>query len=383
MPLTGVRVLDLTRLLPGPYASRQLAELGAEVVKVEDPRGGDYARWYPPLVGDPPAGALFRELNAGKKSVALDLKSDDGKTALRALAAKADVLMDSFRPGVLARLGLDPNDLMRDNPRLVYCAITGFGLTGPDAQRAGHDIGYVARAGVLDLCGDEDDVRLPGVQIADIGGALSAVAGILAALLKRERTGRGSVVDISLVEAGAAFTAASIGIVHAGAEVRRGHEMLDGSRPCYGVYRTKDDRWLAVGALEPKFWSVFLAALGLESLAASGMDHGEAGAKVRDRIQQVLLTKTRDEWAAIFREVEACVEPIPTLAEADADPHAVARATRTTAGTSASPIRLAESLDVAPAPTTLSVAPDLGADTRRVLAEAGVDPALLDRIEAN
>lgn len=373
MPLTGVRVLDLSRLLPGPYATRQLAELGAEVVKVEDPNGGDYARWYPPLVGDPPAGALFRELNAGKKSVALDLKSEAGAAALRKLAEKSDVLVDTFRPGVLARLGLDPKDLMAANPRLVYCAITGFGLNGPDALRAGHDLGYLARTGGLDLCGTEDQVTPPGVQIADVGGAMTAVSGILAALLKRERTGKGSVVDVSLVEAGAAFTAASIGLTHADAPVRRGHEMLDGSRPCYGVYRTKDDRWLAVGALEPKFWSAFCTAVGLEDLMASGLDAGEPGKKARERIQAKLLERTQQEWTAVFREVEACVEPVLTLAEADEDPHALARDVRTNVGTARSPIRIAEALDVEAPKVALTEAPALGADTEEVLAEVGIE----------
>lgn len=383
MPLTGVRVLDLGRLLPGPYATRQLAELGADVVKVEDPKGGDYARWYPPLVGDPPTGALFRELNAGKRSVALDLKDEAARAVLRQLALEADVLVDTFRPGVLARLGLDPAELMRAHPRLVYCAITGFGLTGPDAQRAGHDIGYLARSGALELCGTAEAVVPPAVQVADIGGAMTAVSGILAALYRRERTGEGSVVDVSLVEAGAAFTAASIGLTHAGEPVRRGQELLDGSRPAYGVYQTKDDRWLAVGALEPKFWQAFCAATGLDALIASGLDVGPSGVEARSKIQATIATKTLEAWTAIFREVEACVEPVLTLAEADADEHLVARGHRTNAGTSRGPIRIAASLDVAPVAAPLCEAPALGAHTREVLEAAGVDAALVDRLSPN
>lgn len=383
MPLTGVRVLDLSRLLPGPYATRQLAELGADVVKVEDPKGGDYARWYPPLVGDPPTGALFAELNAGKRSVALDLKDPEACAVLRVLAMEADVLVDTFRPGVLARLGLDPADLMRANPRLIYCAITGFGLTGPDALRAGHDLGYLARSGALEMCGTSEAVVPPAIQVADVGGSMTAVAGILAALYRRERTGEGSVVDVSLVEAGAAFTAASIGLSHAGEAVVRGQEMLDGSRPCYGVYRTKDDRWLAVGALEPKFWSAFCAATGLEALVASGLDRGERGARAREQIASVIAAKTRDEWTAIFRDVEACVEPVLTLAEADVDAHAVARGHRTSAGTARGPIRIAAALDVEPARVALSSAPALGADTRAVLEAAGIDAAIVDRLSPN
>jgi crotonobetainyl-CoA:carnitine CoA-transferase CaiB-like acyl-CoA transferase len=267
VPLTGIRVIDLTRLLPGPYATRLMAEMGADVIKIEDPKGGDYARWMPPLAGDPPTSSLFNELNRGKRSVTLDLKRPEAQEALRLLAAQGDVLVDGFRPGVLARCGCDPRELMAANSRLIYCAMTGFGLTGPDLDRAGHDIGYLARSGALALSGTAASPWVSAVQVADIGAALAALSGVLAALFERARTGVGQVVDISLAELGFAFGAANFGSLHGGRVPRRGQEVLDGSHPCYSVYRTRDDRFLAVGALEPKFWAEFVKAIGLPELA--------------------------------------------------------------------------------------------------------------------
>lgn len=382
MPLTGVTILDLTRLLPGPYATRLLAELGAEVVKIEDPAGGDYARWYPPVEGDPPMSGIFRELNRGKKSVALDLRTETGREALRALVARADVLVDSFRPGVLARLGLDPRALMEAHPRLIYCALTGFGLTGPDAGRAGHDLGYIARAGILGLSGPAEAPFPPGAQLADIGGAHAAVSGILAALFARERTGRGQVVDVALNESALGFAAASFGLHHAGKVVQRGAEMLDGSRPAYAVYRTRDDRFLAVAALEPKFWQAFLGVVGLPELLGAALDGGAAGARAKAEIQAKLEAKSRDEWMALFREVEACVEPVLDLAEVEADPQLVARGMVDPAGMIRSPVRVGPWQGVGAPARTLSPAPGLGADTERVLEVAGVDVATRAAVQA-
>lgn len=380
MPLSGVRVLDLTRLLPGPYATRLLAELGAEVIKVEDPKGGDYARWYPPLTGEPPMGGIFREVNAGKKSVALDLKKPEALEGLRALAKTCDVLVDSFRPGVLARLGLDPKALMDEVPRLIYCAITGFGQTGPDKDRAGHDIGYLARAGALDLCGPPERPVVPGVQVADIGGGMSAVAGILAALYEREKTGKGRVVDISLTEGAMAFAATWFGALHAGHQPKRGDEMLDGSRPCYGVYETKDGKFLAVGALEPKFWANFLTALELPELLASPLDGGKAGEEAKAKVQAKLREKTQAEWTKIFRDVEACVEPILSMEAAEQDPHFQARNSKHPEGPVRSPIRVTDWQTLGHNPPPIGPPPNLGADTEAVLRQAGLPEDLLEKL---
>ena len=378
MPLQGLRVVDLSLLAPGPYATRVLAELGAEVIKVEPP-AGDLSRYMPPLVGDPPAGGVFHELNAGKKSVILDLKDDAGREAFRALVATADVLVDGFRPGVLARLGCDPEALMAAHPRLIYCAVTGFGLTGPDARRAGHDIGYLARAGVLELNGDAERPRTIGVQVADIGASLVAVSGICAALYERERTGHGRVVDVSLVESGRAFNALNLGFSKAGADVRRGDQLLDGSRPCYAVYATKDGGHLAVGALEPKFWFQFANAIGCPELANRGLDEGDLGAEVKAQVQAKLLERTRDEWTAVFRDVDCCVEPILSVEESEADAHLKAR--HAAGDHIRGPVRVSAWQDVGgPPPHTLTDAPAHGADTESVLRTLGLDDDLLQRL---
>lgn len=383
MPLRGIRVLDLTRLLPGPYATRLLAELGATVIKVEDPNGGDYARWAPPIAGDPPTSGLFTEVNRGKKSVALDLKRPEAIAALRVLIAQSDVLVDSFRPGVLARVGLDPRELMTAFPKLIYCAMTGFGLSGPDLLRAGHDIGYLGRAGALAISGPAAEPVVPGFQTADIGASLVAVSGILAALFERTRTGVGRVVDVSLTESALPFAAAAFGALHGGEPPRRGAEILDGSRPCYAVYRTGDDRFLAVGALEPKFWAAFVGALGLPELADCALDTGEAGAAAKARVQAVLSTKTRDEWAAVFREVEACVEPILELEEVEQDAHHRARGVVDPQGMIRSPIRVSDWAGVGAAVgegEALAKAPGLGEHTEEVLREAGLDASLIEKL---
>ncbi len=347
---------------------------------MEDPAGGDYARWFPPLEGDPPMGGIFREVNRGKKSVTLDLKKPEAVEALRILLNGCDVLVDSFRPGVLARLGLDPEALMTANPRLIYCAITGFGLTGPDRDRAGHDIGYLARAGALSVCGPPDRPVVPGIQVADVGGSLIAVSGILAALFERTRSGRGKVVDVSLHESSMAFAATYFGTLHGGQPPVRGHEMLDGSRPCYGIYETKDHHHLAVGALEPKFWAAFVTALDLPELLASPLDGGEPGEAVKAKVQAKLREKTRDEWASIFREVEACVEPILTFEEAEQDPHFRARHTTDPQGMVRSPLRISEwSALGAPTPA-IAPAPNLGEHTEQVLRAANVPAEMLAKL---
>jgi alpha-methylacyl-CoA racemase len=382
-PLSGLRVVDLSRLLPGPYATRQLAELGAEVIKVEDPKGGDYARWYPPLMGEPPASGIFRELNGGKKSVALDLKRPEAQEALRILIGTADVLVDSFRPGVLARLGLDPAALMAAHPRLIYCAITGYGLTGPDAARAGHDMTYQARVGALAMGPTPERPGLGPLQLADLGGALVAVSGILLALYERERTGRGKVVDTALAEGALAFASVYFGKDLAGEAPRRGQEMLDGSRPAYALYETADGRWLAVAPLEPKFWSTFLQVVDLPHLALSSMDGGASGEAVKAELQARLKTRTAAQWADAFRDVEACVEVVQDIDEARRDPQLLARGAFRPDGTLRSPIRVGTWAELTAPPEPLPESPALGADTQAVLRAAGLPEDLIKALTSS
>ncbi len=375
MALEGLKVLDLSRLLPGPYASLLLADLGAQVDKVEDPQGGDYLRQMPPHAGD--ESALFSALNRNKRSVTLDLKSPAGAAALRRLVRSYDVLLESFRPGVMDRLGLGYDVLSAENPKLVYCAISGFGQTGPHRLRAGHDIGYLARAGVLGYGGEaHGPPALPGVQVADVGGgSLFAVVGILAALHERSRTGKGRFVDVSMTDGALAFLHMHLGarllMGEQGRPLRRGVETLNGGYPCYGVYKTLDGRHLAVGALEPKFFLGFCEAVGRPELALHGYDTGEAGARAQAEIAEVLASKPLAHWAEVFGALDVCVEPILEGDEVLEDAQLVSRGlfvrARDRTGREVThlrtPLRLGE-VDVQPAPA-------LGADSKAVLTEAG------------
>jgi alpha-methylacyl-CoA racemase len=321
LPLSGVRVLDLSRLLPGPFCSMLLAELGAEVIKIEDPNGGDYLRWFPPLIGH--SGSQFIAVNRGKKSVALSLKPKEGKEILHKLISSADVVLESFRPGVMQRLGFGLEDLLKQHPRLVCCAISGYGQDGPMSDRAGHDIDYLAIGGVFSLMGVPPRV-LP-IQVADIaGGALYAALGITAALFGRERTGQGRVLDISMTEGSLSFM--TIAMAQAWGEQRPltpGGELLNGGLSGYNLYQTADGGHLAVGALEPKFWKEFVDAIGLPQIEDNGLSVGDEATKqaVSARIKE----KTRAEWEALFASRDACVEPVLALSELASHPQHKAR----------------------------------------------------------
>jgi alpha-methylacyl-CoA racemase len=322
-PLAGVRVLDLSRLLPGPYCSLVLSDLGARVDKLEDPHAGDYLRVFPPKIAGVDMCGKFAALNRDKRSLCLDLKQPAGRDALLRLLPRYHVLLESFRPGVLDRLGLDAATLFTANPRLVVCAISGYGQDGPYRDRAGHDLNYIGLAGLLGMAGPTDGPPpVPPVQIADLGGgALTAATGILAALLAAERTGRGRRVDVSMCEGSLGFLTPVFGDLAAGGELPpRGQELLTGGVAMYGVYRTRDDRFLTVGALEPKFWEAFCRAIGRPFDAAELVARPAEQARVRAEVQAILGTRTRDEWAAVFAAVDACCEPLLSPAEAARHP---------------------------------------------------------------
>jgi len=323
LPLEGVRVLDLSRLLPGPYATLVLADLGADVVKIEDPGAGDTLRWLPPLVGE--QSAAFHALNRNKRSLGLDLRKAEGTAAFLRLARWADVVVESFRPGVLARMGLGWEVLHRENPRLVLCSLTGYGQDGPYAARAGHDLDYAAFAGVLGLNGPPEGPVAPGVQVADLaGGSWPAVTGILAALLGRARSGEGAHLDVSMVEGALSLMALPLAMAHArGTPLARGRELLSGGAACYGVYRTKDGRFAALAALEPKFFAAFCAAVGRPELADQQFDGDLAGP--RAALEAVFAARTLAEWEAFAAEHDACVAPVREGDEPRADPHLAAR----------------------------------------------------------
>jgi alpha-methylacyl-CoA racemase len=321
-PLSDVRVLDLTRLLPGGFCSLLLADFGADVVKVEDTGMGDYVRWAPPYYGSEEhqalgtRSALYLGLNRGKRSIRLDLKADAGREALLRLARDYDVVLESFRPGVLDKLGCGYEALRAANPRIVYCAITGYGQTGPNAQRAGHDMNYLGLNGLLGLTGQPEGRPIQSAgQIADLGGgALMAAFGVMAALRERERSGEGQQVDVSMTDGSLAWLAMVAAQYLCDGQVpRRGRGSLNGGIACYLPYEAADG-WVTCGALEPKFWRNFCEGVGRPDLVdkqfvAPDSDDGQA-------IAAVFKQRTRDEWLAFNDEHDAMIEPVLGLDEA-------------------------------------------------------------------
>ena len=383
-PLEGVRVLDLSRLLPGPMCTHYLADLGADVVKVEDLREGDYARALPTAVGATRTPTTwYRAINRNKRSIAIDLKRDAGRRAFLALAQRADVVVEGFRPGVVQGLRIDYETVAARNPRIVYCALSGYGQTGPRARTAGHDINYLGYAGVLDATGQKGGrPALANVQIADLlGGAASAAIGILGALFGAARTGRGRYVDVAMADAVLAHEVVALGALADGGRVAaRGDDLLTGGVPCYGVYETRDGRWLAVGALEAKFWRALCRTIGREDLVAAQFATGEAGERAREALAAVLATRTRDEWTSVFAGVDCCVSPVLTFAEALADPQFTARGmVRGVEGARAfaPPFALTP-----PVERPMREAPAHGEHGRDVLREAGYDAAAIDALMA-
>ncbi|MCP4503121.1 MAG: CoA transferase [Deltaproteobacteria bacterium] len=312
-PLQGVRVVDLSRLLPGPFATQLMVDLGAEVIKVEDPKGGDYLRYFLPLAKDG-TSVLFHAINRGKKSCALNLKLDEDRNAFLTLIEEVDVVVESFRPGVMAKLGLGADVLLERNPRLVVCSISGYGQTGAHAMRAGHDLNYVARAGVLGMTSTKSN---PSAQIADYaGGAWPAVTQILAALIGRGVKGAGCHIDVDMTAgARSLLTLPLASAWYQDKELLPDDNVLAGAVPCYGIYETRDGQ-LSVGALETHFWQRFVAVLyenddaADPDLAQKGLCRNEEGAAVRQEVQRILSTRTTDEWMQDFAKTDACVEPV-------------------------------------------------------------------------
>jgi crotonobetainyl-CoA:carnitine CoA-transferase CaiB-like acyl-CoA transferase len=307
--LNGIRVLDLSRLLPGPFLTMVLADMGADVIKVEDPRVGDYLRAFPPAKGG--VAGRFLAVNRGKRSIALDLKAPAHRDAFLKMVEKADVVVESFRPGVIDKLGIGYATLAARNPKIVVCSISGYGQTGPYVHRAGHDLDYIALAGVLAMGGGVAGgaPAMPGVQIADLaGGALWSATAICAALVGTHRTGRGRHLDISMCEGSLALLAAELGNWDCGEHPTRGRETLNGALACYSIYKAKDDRYLAVGALEPKFWIALNQALGRTPNVAELVGKPAEQAKVKAELAAIFETKTAAEWHAHLAAHDCCVE---------------------------------------------------------------------------
>jgi alpha-methylacyl-CoA racemase len=317
--LEGVKVLDLSRLLPGGFCSLLLADFGAEVLKVEDTGMGDYVRWGPPYyegAEESARSALFLALNRGKRSIRLDLKKDEGKEVLLRLAREYDVLLESFRPGVLDRLGVGYERLKQENPGLVYCAITGYGQDGPYTGRSGHDMNYLGLNGLLALTGEAGGPPVQSAgQIADIGGgALMAAVGVLVALRERERSGEGQVVDVSMFDGSLSWLAlVAAKYLADGEPPRRGDPELAGRLICYRPYACKDG-WVTLGALEPKFWQAWCQGVGRDDLMDKAFER--PGSEAHAEVERIFLERTREEWRAFASQHDCCLEPLLELDEA-------------------------------------------------------------------
>ncbi|MFH9060217.1 CaiB/BaiF CoA transferase family protein [Streptomyces coeruleorubidus] len=322
-PLAGVRVVELAGIGPGPFAAMLLADLGADVVRVDRPGG-------PGLAIDP----AYDVTNRNKRSVVVDLKAPDGPAQVLDLVARADVLVEGYRPGVAERLGVGPEPCHARNPALVYGRMTGWGQDGPLADRAGHDIAYIAPTGTLGMIGRPDEPPVvPANLLGDYaGGSLYLVVGVLAALHHARATGTGQVVDAAIVDGVSHLATMIHGMLAAGGwQDRRGANLLDGGCPYYGTYETADGRYMAVGALEPQFYAEFLALLGIEDQAAARKDVTRWG-ELREQVAARFKTRTRDEWTAVFDGTDACVAPVLSLREAPHHPHLAARGTFTDHG---------------------------------------------------
>jgi crotonobetainyl-CoA:carnitine CoA-transferase CaiB-like acyl-CoA transferase len=379
LPLDGLRVLDLTRLLPGGYCSLLMADFGAEVIKVEDTGLGDYVRWSPPFyegAQDSAKSALFLALNRGKRSIRIDLKTEQGKEVLLRLARDADVLLESFRPGVLDRLGVGWDRLASQNERLIYCAITGYGQDGPNRDRSGHDMNYLGVNGLLGLTGEPDGppVQAAG-QIADLGGgALMALVGVLVALQERERSGQGQFVDCSMFDGSLSWLAMVAADMFAtGQAPQRGRLHLAGGICCYRPYRCSDGH-VTLGALEPKFWANFCRGVGREDLLEHAFD--PPGSDTHRALEEIFGQRTREQWAAFASENDCCLEPVLGLDEAVQSEQVAARqmVVELEQPGAERPVKLLGTpikLSRTPAAPTRAPGPPLGEGTEELLASAG------------
>lgn len=358
--LSGIRVLDLSRLLPGPFCTLYLAQLGAEVIKIEEPNGGDYTRSLSP--------EMFELVNRGKKSITLDLRKSDDVQKFLQLVKDADVVLESFRPGVMDKLGCGYEVLKKINPKIVFAALTGYGQTGPYRDRAGHDMNYLGYAGVLDQIGAAGGPPVQSnLQIADLaGGALTCAIGILSAVIGARASGQGAFVDVGMHDGSLALQVASFSAIRAmGQSNPRGRDMLSGVLPNYSFYECSDGKHLAVGSLEPKFWATLCTAIGRADLLKKPMAPGATAEAVRAEVAELFKTKTRDEWEAILLKHDACTTAILTPDEALHNEQVIARGlveNHLGKPATAMPIQFGEIPRIVCGP-----APKLGADNEAVL----------------
>jgi alpha-methylacyl-CoA racemase len=384
-PLKGLNILDFTTLLPGPYATMVLADLGADVLRVVSGTRPDLADFMPPCIAGTNLSCATASLGRGKRCLALNLKDPRAGAIVLKLIESNDILIEQFRPGVMAKFGLDYETLKAANPSLIYCSLTGYGQTGPLKNRAGHDINYLARSGIMAYSGRKTTgPSLTGMQIADIAsGSNNAVIGILAAVVHRQRTGEGQHVDVSMTDGVIAFNAlAGAAFLADGTETRREEGFLNGGS-LYDFYETNDGKYLSFGGLEPQFFAVFCQAIGRPDLIPGGVAPQDI-TRIKEEVRAILKEKTRDEWMVLFGKVDACVEPVLTLGEALRDPHVEARGSVVEVDLPGGgkvkqlghPIRYS-----ATPPEYRSVGVPAGTHTREILRELGYAESEIDEFE--
>jgi crotonobetainyl-CoA:carnitine CoA-transferase CaiB-like acyl-CoA transferase len=388
-PLDGIKVLDLTRLLPGAVATMMLGDFGADVLKIEEPGTGDPARHSRAGIKRP--GGYFLVTNRNKRSLTLNLKTEQGRAIFLKLAAEADVVVEGFRPGVMERLGLRYETLQAQNPRLIYCAITGYGQDGPYKNKPGHDANYLSTAGVLGVIGPKDGPPvLPGVQLADLaGGSLHAVIGILLALQARAHSGVGQFVDVSMTEAALSLMYVPFAsYIFNETQPPRGHDGLSGKYACYQIYETLDGRFLSLGALEPKFWQAACQVLGHDDFIAQQFS-SQAQIGMIAALQATFKTRTAAAWLTAFEGVDTCLALVNDMAEMLEDPQLVHRGMiaeieYAAPGQPAEKLKqIAPTVNLSATPGVLGLPPpQLGEHTREVLETLGYSAAAVQELAA-
>jgi len=370
LPLSGIRILDLSRLLPGPYLTQLLADLGAEVIKVETPLAGDHARLAPPEMG---LGNMYGTINQGKKSLALNYRNPRGRELFLKLAANADVILEGFRPTVADKYGIGYQAVCVVKPDIVYCSLSGYGQKGPYQQRAGHDFNYLSIGGAVSLNGRPGEKPIPyGLPVADLSGGMLAAIAILGALVGRERTRQGMYLDMALLDGVMSWmTPLALSAYFSGLKVSAGTHPLMGGRAFFNIYQTSDGKYLTLAAIEPHFWGDFCKTVGRTDLIERQFDPA-----IGTEVESIFKQKTRDEWLSMFAGSDACVEPVNSIEEMLADPQVQARGY--VQMEDGKPVGMYSPFSFAR--EERSSAPALGADTSALLSEIGVSEDEIKRL---
>ncbi|MBA4419149.1 MAG: CoA transferase [Syntrophus sp. (in: bacteria)] len=382
LPLEGYKILDLTQRLPGPLCTLILADMGMDVIKIEEPKRGDFTRSMPPFYNN--QGALFVFLNRNKRSIALDLKSMAGREIFLKMAATADVVLEGSKPGFMQTLKVDYEEVKKVNPGVVYCSLSGYGQDGPYRDRAGHDLNYNAIAGILAMTGNEAGPALPGLLLADVAGGLAAVIAIMMGLLHKEKTGHGQYVDVSMFDVLFSWfsltnVAQSIALDK---PLLREEGAFTGKLACYQMYRTKDDQYVTLGSLEQKFWNQFCASIDREDLR-DGYLEDERQPYLKEELRQMFASKEKDEWMNLFADKDFCFEPVKSVKESLSDIQVLARklifeACDSSKG-SMKQINLPFKSSVLNDPPYYSKPPLLGEHTESIMLELGFSPKEIEQ----